>query len=79
MNAFIRKFDLIKKFVYRFFQLLKITFVEIIDFEHDDDFEKFLNVIFIDVVVFQQLINFKNKKKKLKRFFFHETFERNNR
>ena len=64
----IRKSNLIKKFIRRFNRRFKITIFENENYEQNFDFDAFLNVFFIDAIVFQSLIESKKKKKRIKTF-----------
>ena len=68
MKFFIRKSNLIKKFVRRFSRRFKITIFDNKKYKNDLNFDTFLNFFFIDAIVFQFLIEFKEKK--IKTFSF---------
>ena len=68
MKFFIRTSNLIKKLTRRSNRRFKITIFDIEKCEHDLDFDTFLNVFFIDAIVFQSLTESREKRKKVKTF-----------
>ena len=64
----IRRSNLIKKFIRRFNRRFKITIFENENYEQNFDFDAFLNVFFIDATIFQSLVEFREKEKKIKTF-----------
>ena len=68
INVSMRKSNIIKKFIRRSSKRFKIVVFENENDEQNFDFDAFLNIAFIDAIVFQFLTNFKNKKKKVKTF-----------
>ena len=68
VKIFIRKSNLVKKFIRRFNRRFKITIFENENYEQNFDFNVFLNVFFIDATIFQFLIESREKEKKVKTF-----------
>ena len=68
----VRKSNLIKKSVRRSNQRFKISISDNENDEQNFDFDAFLNVVFIDVVVYQSLTKSKKKKKSQNVFANHE-------
>ena len=64
----IRRSNLIKKSTRRFNRRLKVTIFENENYEQNLDSDAFLNVFFIDATIFQSLVEFKEKEKRVKTF-----------
>ena len=64
----IRKSNFIKEFTRRSNRRFKVTIFENEDYEQNFDFDASLNVFFIDATIFQFLVKFKKKEKRIKTF-----------
>ena len=68
VEIFVRKSNLVKKFARRFSRRFKISIFVNENDEQNFDFDVFLNVVFIDVVVYQFLAESKERRKRIKTF-----------